>query len=245
MNDLAEKRRAIRRLLDDFSPADAIASYYAFHHPDNKTQLLTYPADSARANGYIALSRTGIDLFRPLVTLRLPPADMDAGVDLIYQALMPGTAVFLIAPPSYLPLLHAVFDTQTEEELHIFTLDRTRFEPVINVLVTQTTGPNNLPRFIIRQTNSPDREIVASASLNWQSPRFAEIAVTVSPQRQRQGWGRSVVAAMVDYLLKNGRNPLYLTAPHNTASIKLAQSVGFKYSGKDLWLLQAVLKPRF
>ena len=50
-----------------------MAAYYALHHPDDKTTLVVPPtAEGQRANGYVALSRTGIDLFRPLVTMRLP-----------------------------------------------------------------------------------------------------------------------------------------------------------------------------
>ncbi|MCP4424753.1 MAG: GNAT family N-acetyltransferase [Chloroflexi bacterium] len=244
MKNLVESRQAIRHLLDERSPADAIASYYAFHHPDAKTQALTYPADAARADGYVVLSRTGMDLFRPFVTLRLPIADMAASIELIYQAIMPGTAVILIVPPDYLPLLQAVFALQTEERLRIFVLDQVRFEPIINVLVTETRGPNNLPRFIIRRFNSPDQEIVASAGLNWQSPTFAEISANTVPNRQRQGWGRSVVAAMANYLLSNGRTPLYVVSENNAPSSRLAHSVGFADRGIRRVLLQATLKSR-
>jgi RimJ/RimL family protein N-acetyltransferase len=244
MNDLAARRRALRHLLDERSPTDAIASYYALHHPDAKTQLLTIPTDADRAAGYVAISRTGMDLFRPLVTLRLPLADMAASRDLIHQALLPKTAVILIAPLSYRPLLHALFEIQVEEQLRLFTLDRSRFEPIINLLVTQTTGPNDLPRFIIRNNNSREREVVASAGLNWQSPTFAEISVNTRPEHRRRGWGRSVVAAMVQHVLGNGRSPLYIVSEHNSPSLQLAQQVGFVDSRIRLLLLQAVLRPR-
>ena len=242
-DDLAASRRAVRHLLDERNPRDALADYYAFHHPAHKTQLFTHPTGTARAAGYVALSRTGMDLFRPLVTLRLPPADMTAAVDLIYQALAPGTAVILIGPPANLPLLRAVFNILTEEQLHILVLDRGRFEPIINVLVIQTTAPNGLPRFVIRRSDSPEREIVASAGQNWQSPFFAEISVDTAPGHQRRGWGRSVVAAMVQYLLENGRAPLYTVAEDNIPSISLAHSVGFIDNGIRKVMFQGALKP--
>jgi len=244
MDNLAASRRAIRRLLNERQPGDAVAAYYAFHHPEHKTQLLPYLNDDGRAIGYVALSRTGLDLFRPLVTLRLPEADMAAGVDFISQALLPGTAVILLAPRAYLPLLRAVFDIQMEDHLQVMALDRARFEPIINVLVAQTTGPNHLPRFIIRRTASPDQEIVAAAGLNWQSSYFAEISVHTSRSYQRQGWGRSVVAAMVQHVLANGRTPLYIVSENNLPSIQLARSVGFQDSGQRQVMLQAVLNPR-
>jgi len=241
---LPEKRQAIRRLLNDYNPADAMAAYYAFHHPDHKTQLVTYPAGTDRAIGYVALSRTGIDLFRPLVTLRLPVNDMMASVALFYQALQPGTAVILSAPIQYRPLLEALIDIHAEERLHLFALDQRRFEPIINVLVARSVSSNGLPRFVIRSAASGSSEVVAAAGLNWQSPAFAEISVSTSLRHQRQGWGRSVVAAMVQYLLDSGRQPLYMAAEQNQPSIRLAESVGFVDSGIREVMLQGVVRPR-
>lgn len=243
MSDLAASRRAIRHLLDEHSPADAAASYYAFYHPDGQTQLLPYPADAARAQGYVALSRTGLDLFRPLLTLRLPIQDMTTSADVIYQTLVPGTAVIILSPVTYLPLLQALFEIHSEEQLDVLILDPGRFEPIINVLVTSSTGPNGLPRFIIR-SSSREQEVVASSGINWQTPHFAEISVNTATGHQRQGWGKSVVAAMVRYLLENGRTPLYTVAPQNTPSQELARSIGFTSSGVSKVMLQGVLRPR-
>jgi RimJ/RimL family protein N-acetyltransferase len=238
---LAEQRRAIRPLLND-SPADAVADYYAFYHPDAKTGLVAYPDGAARATGYLALSRTGVDLFRPFVTLRLPIHDLGMSADVIYQALPPGTAVILFAPAHYAPLLHALFEVQGEEILSLYTLSPGHFEPIINVLVTQTDGANGLPRFIIRASNSGD--VVAAAGLNWQSPRYAELSVNTDLNHRRQGLGQSVLAAMVQYVLGNGRSPIYLVAENNQASIQLAESVGFRDSGGRNLLLQGSLRPR-
>lgn len=242
MSDLAASRRAVRHLLDERSPADAVASYYAFHH--THTQLLPYPADAAQAQGYVALSRTGLDLFRPLLTLRLPIHDMATSADLIYGTLAPGTAVILLSPVTYLPLLQAFFDIHSEEHLDVLVLDRARFEPIINVLVSSSTGPNGLPRFVIRNSNSREQEVVASSGINWQTPYFAEISVNTVPGHQRQGWGTSVVAAMVHYLLGNGRTPLYMVSQQNSASQHLARSVGFVTSGASKVMVQGILKPR-
>ncbi len=240
--NLAEKRRAIRHLLDEQSPLDATAVKYAFYHSDEKTQLFPYPDGAARAIGYAAVCRTGMDLFRPFVTLRLPIHDMDASLDVIYQAMQPGTAVILETPARYAPLLKAVFDVQSEEALRGFVLDRSRFEPVINVLVSRTTGGNGLPRFVVRRSGSD--EVVASAGLNWQSLRFADLSVNVDARYQQRGWGKSVLAAMVQYVLENGRTPLYLTAAENNNSMHLARSLGFIDSGLHTVMLQAVLRPR-
>lgn len=240
--NLSEKRRAIRHLLDEKSPRDATAVKYAFYHPDEKTQLFPFPPDSAQATGYVAVCRTGMDLFRPFVTMRLPIRDMDASLDVIYGALRPGTAVIIEAPDRYAPLLKAVFDVHQEEVLRGFVLDRSRFEPVINVLVSRSNGGNGLPRFVVRRTSSD--EVVASSGLNWQSLHFADISVNVEARYRGRGWGKSVVAAMVQYLLENGRTPLYFTTEDNHSSIHLAHTLGFIDSGVRSVMLQAVLNPR-
>ncbi|NJN54939.1 MAG: GNAT family N-acetyltransferase [Anaerolineae bacterium] len=202
---LTQQRRAIYHLLDEANAADGMAAYFAFYHADNRTILRPYPYAAIRAEGYVALSRTGMDLFRPFVTLRLPIHNMQISTDVIYEAIDAGTAVILNAPARYAPLLRALFDIQSEEELSLYRLQANQFEPILNVLVTQDKAPNGLPRFSIR-----DREndiIGASATLNWQSPSFAEIGVTTQPGYRRRGWGRSVVSAMANYLLENGRHP--------------------------------------
>ncbi|MFO7662235.1 MAG: GNAT family N-acetyltransferase [Chloroflexota bacterium] len=246
--DLVGGRRAIRRLLRQDDPADAMAAYYAFYHPEAKTTLVVSPEGASRADGFVTLSRTGIDLFRPLVTMRLPIESdpelpgQQASTALLRRALDPGRPVILNIPARYLFLIRAIFDIQSEENLLNYALDPLRFEPIINILVTRTEGPNGLPRFIIRSAQSGEEEVVAAASINWQSPTFAEIGVNTRPQFRRQGWGRSVVAAMAQYLLDSGRTPLYVVSEENQPSIQLAESVGFVDTGSRAVLLQASLR---
>lgn len=253
MNDLKAARRAIRRLLRDRDAIDAMAAYYAFHHPDDKTALVLSPEGVednpvAHADGYVALSRTGIDLFRPLVTMRLPTDSdvmaMPAAAELLGRALAPGQPAILNAPERYRPLIEALFDIQAEERLRLYALTPSRYEPIVNVLVSRSTGPGDLPRFTIRSAQSGQEEVVAAASLNWQSPYFAEIAVNTRPQFRRQGWGRSVVSALSGHLIESGRTPLYVVSEENTASAQLAEHVGFTDTGARDLLLQATLKMR-
>ena len=240
--DLNQRRRAIQHLLSD-EPADATAVYYAFHHPDGKSSVLPYPAEAERAAGFVTFSRTGLDLFRPLLTMRLPIADLETSAEVIYNGIQPETAVIIQAPADYLPLLQALFDVQTIEKLHLYTLNHHQFEPVINVLVTQTTGPNELPRFVVR--SQQDDRVIASAGINWQSPEYANLSVNTDSAHRRQGLGVSVLSAIVGYVLENGRSPLYEVAASNSASQTLAQQAHFSNADADKVLLQAVLKPRF
>ncbi|MCP4415782.1 MAG: GNAT family N-acetyltransferase [Chloroflexi bacterium] len=239
---LRQQRRAIYHLLDKANPADGMASYFAFHHADNRTILRPFPYAAVRAEGYVALSRTGMDLFRPFVTLRLPIHNMQSSSDIIYETIDPGTAVILNSPAHYAPLLHALFDIQTEEQLQIFSLRPSNFQPVLNVLVTEDKSSNSLPRFSIRDRTNDI--IGASATLNWQTPNFAEIGVNTQSGYRRRGWGRSVVSAMANHLLENGRIPLYVVAQNNQASAQLAERVGFTDSGVREIMIQATLRPR-
>lgn len=251
---LNDKRRQIQTLLYKRSPADAQAAYYAFHHPDDKTQLFTLTDGAGVAGGYVCLSRTGIDLFRPLVTLRLPLSAAGAGIDpdsattLLFSAIAAGTSVILSTPRAYHPIISALFDIQTEQKLRIMILERERFEPEINVLVTRAETYNNLPRFLVRSKSDSGRtestEIAASAGLNWRSTEFAEIYVHTKPAFRRRGFGRSVVASLVQHTLETGRTPLYAVDAGNEASIQLAESVGFVDTGVVGLLLEAILKPQ-
>jgi GNAT superfamily N-acetyltransferase len=239
----AEQRQAIRHLLDENNPADAMAVYFAFYYDESKTAIRPYPPNTPHATGYICFSRTGMDLFRSLVTMRLPIQDVQASAEMIYEIMTVGTAVILSVPENYSPLLNALFEVQTEEKLSLFALRQTQFEPIINVLITQDTGANGLPRFIIRDRQRED-VLVASAGLNWQTPKFAEISVSTHPQYRRQGYGRSVVAAMANHLLSNGRTPLYVASETNAASIQLAEQVGFTDTLHRQMMIQAALKPQ-
>jgi hypothetical protein len=253
VSELKAARRAIRRLLRERDPRDAMEAYYAFYHSDDKTALVLSPEGVERnpaghADGYIAISRTGIDLFRPLVTMRLP-TDRDvmafqAASDLLYRAFAPGQPVIFNVPERYRPLIEACFEIHAEETLRLYALDPARYEPILNVLVTRSTGPLDWPRFSISSSQSGQEEVVAVASLNWQSPHFAEIAVNTRPQYRRQGWGKSVVSALSGYLLDSGRLPLYVVAEYNEVSAQLAEGIGFVDTGSRELLLQAVLKPR-
>lgn len=237
---LSDRRSAIRHLVDDQNSADARATYYAFNHPENRTTLMTYLPDTARARGYVCLSRTGLDLFRPLVTMRLPLADMTATAELLYSALPVGAPILMSVPENHLPVVKGLFHIEQETLTSVLALDRGRFQPVINVLVTSETGANSLPRYVIRR----DGETVASASVNWQSRHFAEIGVETRLDQRRQGWGRSVVAGLCQHLLEQGKRPLYVVASNNTPSIQLAESVGFVNTGNRLVFLEASLQPK-
>ena len=245
---LSEKRKAIKHLLDGSSPVDAVAIYYAFRHPDDKVHLSVFPPGATRARGYLCQARTGLDLFRPLVTMRFPESDEKSLYDiaeakeLIFQSIPEGAEVILAAPVSYRPLLTAIFDIDKESQLKLLVLDRGRFQPIINVFVARTKSYDGLPRFVIKQgadgRSGGPGDVVASAGINWQSDRFAELYVHTKSPHRRQGFGQSVVAACVQYILDMGLRPLYRVDSKNESSIQLAESVGFVSIRADQILIE-------
>lgn len=240
-----QERRAIRKLLDQRSVSDAMAVYYALFHPDDRTKLYVHQGRNGVVDAYVAVCRTGIDLFRPLLTLRLNNDDPDGAAELIHRALAPGASVFIHCPLAYRPVLAALFEITTEQQLRLFSLSRDFFQPVVNVLVMRSSTPDGLPRYIIRPTNAAsENEIGASATLNWQSSRFAEVTVYTNPQYRNRGWGRSVVSALVSDLLQSGKTPLYEVSPQNEASLNLAQALGFVDTGAENLFLEATLRDR-
>jgi predicted GNAT family acetyltransferase len=154
---------------------------------------------------------------------------------------VPGSELIIQAPLAYRPLLAAHLNISREETLHLLALELGRFEPIINVLVTQSSSYNELPRFIIRYSEgeaSTGTETLASAGINWQSPRFSEVYVNTSAAHRRLGYGRSVLSAVVQSVLDSGRRPLYVVGAGNTASIGLAESLGFRDTGRQQVLLE-------
>lgn len=251
---LEDKRRQVRSLLHERSVADALAAYYALHHPDDKTEIDIYTDSAGVVQGYLCLSRTGMDLFRPLLTLRLPTSAHDGGIDpkqaatMIYSAIPPGTSLIINAPQMYRSIIAALFDIQSELPLRLMVLDRAGYKPIINVLVSESESYNGLPRFVVRSRaasgSSAAAEVAASAGLNWKSPHFAEIYVHTKPAFRRRGFGRSVVAAVVQKVLDSGQTPLYAVGVDNGASTQLAESVGFADSGLVDIVYEATLKAR-
>lgn len=234
-------QQSIRHLVDEWSAADAMVAYYAFHHDADKTYLVISPPAAERAEGFVTISRTGIDLFRPLLTMRLPIHDLAQSRELLMQALPPGQEAFAAVPESHLPLVRALCEIQSEEPLNLYALPAERFKPLINVLVTRE-DEHEMPRFVVKQVVNGQRTAVAAAGLNWLSPRFGEIAVRTRPEYRQKGFGRGVVATLAEYLLAHGRVPLYAVNPSNAPSIYLAESLGFVDTAVREWMLEVRMR---
>jgi GNAT superfamily N-acetyltransferase len=248
LNDnLIQRRQAIQHLLDP-NPADALASYYAFYHSQERTTLLVHRDEGGRADGFIALCRTGMDLFRPLLTLRAESEEVAA--DLLKNALPPEAAVIIVVPLALRPVIEAFFTVSGETEADIYRLGRRDFQPIINVLVTRAPTPGGDPRFVIRG-QSFDRgarsvgPALAAAGINWRSPHFADIYVQTNPQARGRGFGKSVVSALSNWLLEQNVTPLYTVPEDNETSIRLARGLGYKETGARAFLCDGVRRVSF
>lgn len=233
---LDQLRSAVRSLLDEQSTADALAAYYALYHPADRTELFVHPGGlpARPPRAFLVRARTGMDLFRPLVTGRL--RDDESAQALLARGLMAGRPVYLTLAENEARLAYKYLQ-MSETELHrIYRYAPENYEAEINVLVVTSTGADGLPHCEIR---SGDRA-GAVAGINWQSPRFAEVYVYTDPAMRGRGWGKSVVRALVGQILKSKRTPLYVVAESNDYSIRLAEAVGFVDTGQREFVGQAV-----
>jgi GNAT superfamily N-acetyltransferase len=240
---LIRKRQAIQHLLSSRSPHDAMVSYYALHHPPDRTHLSVHTDVSGRVDGFLALCRTGMDLFRPLLTMRADSQEIAA--ELIDQAVQPELPVIIAVPLELRPLIEALFAVSGEAVGSIYQLERPDFHPVINVLVTRAPTPSGEPRFVIREQSfdrgaRPTGAIVAQAGVNWRSPEFADIYVSTDPRVRGRGLGKSVVSALSNWLLEQNVTPLFTIAKENRASHELSTSLGYQDTGAHQFLCEGV-----
>jgi hypothetical protein len=219
-----EQRSKLRRLLDDSSAADAPTTYYALFHDPARSALFIRADANGRVSGFAGRFQTGIDLFRPVVTMRCGDAEIAA--DLLAQALTPERPYIFFASQDQLALAGGSLLIQNQRVLAICRLDARRFQPVINVLVTRQPAPDGAPRALIESGG-----LRAVAGVNWQSPAFAEIWVEVDAAARQRGWGVSVASAVTQAVLEGGRVPLYLVEDGNEASRALADTLGYVDTG--------------
>jgi hypothetical protein len=222
---LNERRRAIRHLLSPTDPADALTSYYALWHDPRRTQLTLHYDDRHQVDGFITVSQTGVDLFRPLVTLRAPGEA--AVAELLHAALAPNRSYYLIAPVTLASAFRDQVAFKQSSLNRIYLLDPARFEPIINVLVQRVSAADGAPRFEIESQG----ETMAMSGTNWRSPTFAEVFVYAHPSARSRGWGKSVVSACTAALLEEKLRPLYIVEEGNEASIRTAEAVGYVDTG--------------
>jgi RimJ/RimL family protein N-acetyltransferase len=225
LNELNQKRRAMRALLSATDPADALASYYSLWHDPRRTQLTVHFDSENRADGFVAVCQTGADLFRPFVTLRA--RDGTPMGEMLRSALQPDRPYQIAVPMTLASILRDHVDFSRSSLNRIYVLSPSRFQPVVNVLVRRVESADGTPRFQIEAQD----QIVAMSGTNWRSPNFAEVFVYVHPKGRGRGWGKSVVSACTAALLEERLRPIYLVEEANQASIQIAVDLGYVDTG--------------
>lgn len=229
-------RDQVRQLLNEFDAADGLASYYALHHNPRRTTLTMNHNSHGTLDGFVVVCQTGIDLFRPVVTLR---ARGDGALpELLTEALLPGRPYLLIVPEVMVGRLEPFLSLSTLSTNHIYRLDPVRFHHEVNVLTMNIADPEGNPRAEIRRGGRP----VAVAGINWRSPIFAEVFVSVEEAHRMMGMGRAVLNALTAQLLTLKVTPLYAVAEGNQASLQLAASLGYVDTGAREAMAQAALR---
>jgi GNAT superfamily N-acetyltransferase len=233
---ITQLRSEARDLLNEFDAADGLAVYYALHHNEQRTSLFVNRDANDQPDGFLARCQTGIDLFRPLVTLRVRGTN-DPVPKLLAASLIPGRPYLFVVP---VPLAERLerFVTFNEPITNlIMRLDPDQYKPDINALVVTRPDPDGQPRAeIVRGDRA-----MAVAGVNWRSPIFAEIYVRVEPSVRGRGWGVAVVNAVVGELVQRGVIPLYTVQEGNEDSYDLALNVGFVYTGAREVMAEGVL----
>lgn len=231
------QRDLVRPLLDDRSPGDALAVYYALHHDPGRSAIVVHrdPKNPNQADGFLVRAQTGQDLFRPLVTFRA--ASPEVALELFRAGLQAGRPNYFAVPIAWAGHLNRHLRVSDAIAHRIYQLDPDHFQPIVNIFVTRAEAAEGLSRYEVRQAD----KVYASAGVNWRSPRFAELYVYVDPAARGRGWGRSVVASAARDTLEAGLTPLYVVAEDNLASIRIAEAVGFADTGLREYVCEAVL----
>lgn len=221
---LEDARESLQKILDVNNPADAPTAYYALYHDPKRSSVYVRRDEHGEVVGFVGRFQTGIDLFRPVVTMRCWQPEVAA--DLLAEALIQGRPYLIFSNLNQLPMVGGSMQVSNERILQIFALDASRFKPVMNVLVVHKQAPDGSPRVEISSNG-----LQAVAGLNWQSPGFAEIYVQTDPEARQRGWGAAVVAGICERVLSSGRVPIYLVEPGNESSVRLARGMGFVDTG--------------
>lgn len=235
--ELIEARRKIRQLIDENSPDDAPTAYYALFHAPERSALFTRQDNQGRLLGFVGRFQTGVDLFRPLITLKC--SSPEGAAELLEKALTLGRPYILFSSLNQLAMVGGSMQMENQRILRIYAVEPSRFKPEMNVLVVHKNTASGLPRCEIQDaTGKPS----AVAGVNWKSPAFAEIYVHTEPQARQKGHGRTVVAALTQRLLAEGVRPVYLVEGNNIPSVQLVESLGYVDTGSRQVYAETIYK---
>jgi hypothetical protein len=231
----SEDRQLIKRLINPRVASDAQAAYYALEHPRERAALYGYFPRNNVLSGFIAIARTGFDLFRPLITPFT--GTNESLIRLIEAAIPPNRPHLMYLPIEQETLLDDHFEVEKLNLSSLLRLDPRGFDPILNILVVEHKNSEGWPRFEIKAKGGG----FAAAGLNWKSKHAAEIYVECDEEGRRRGFTRSVLSALIDRLLGDKRLVLFRVSDDDYGSFEDAFDLGFVPTGVRSVLTQIVV----
>ncbi len=222
-------------MIDPQSAKDALAAYYALQHPEDRVRLLGYESAQGEPRGFLALAKTGLDLFRPLAVPFV--ARREILLRLLQDAFDPGQVFLINLPAEQLKWLDGQVDLRHVQVAELLRLEPSAYEPVLNVLVVEAESPDGTVRYEIRTA----RGLHAAAGVNWMGDRFAEVYLDASDAARGRGLTKSVLSALVGRLLGERRVALYRVETERISVKTEAFRLGFRPTGHRLALAEGVL----
>jgi hypothetical protein len=214
-----------------------MAGYYALHHPEDRVKLFGFYPNDEPPTAFLVVAQTGYDLFRPLA---LPfTGHAEAMEALLRFGLKPRRPVLLDLPVEQREWAEEVVSMADPAVTEIYRVEPDRFEPMINVLITEVTTSTGWPRFEI-QSRSGGK---ASAGVNWLGPRYAEIYIDADEEAGRRRFDQSLLATITGRLMEARKIPLLRVPDNDSQRAAKAMEVGYRPTGVRMVSAQAVLKP--
>lgn len=231
-----EDMELVKRLINPKAASDAQAAYYALEHPRERVTLYGYFPQNNVLSGFIAIARTGFDLFRPLIT---PFTGTDESlITLIKASILPNRPHLMYLPIEQETLLDGQFTVEKLQLSSLLRLDPRGFEPILNILVVEDKNSEGWPRFEIKAKGGG----FAASGLNWKSKYAAEIYVECDEEGRRRGFTRSVLSALIDRMLGENLLVLFRVSDDDYGSFEDAFDLGFVPTGVRSVLTQLVVE---
>lgn len=242
--DMAEVRRIhpsnrdrLAGLINEGAVLDAMAGYYALHHPEDRVKLFGFYPNDEPPTAFLVLAQTGFDLFRPLA---LPFVGHGEAMDALLRfGLEPRRPVVLDIPVEQRDWAERSVSLRAPAVAEIYRVEADRFEPMINVLITEVSTSTGWPRFEI-QSRAGGR---ASAGVNWLGPRHAEIYIDADEEAHKRRFDQSLLATISGRLMEARKIPLLRVGDKDTERAARAMEVGYRPTGVRMVSAQAALNP--
>ncbi len=82
-----------------------------------------------------------------------------------------------------------------------------------------------------------DGRIVAIAQNYALSPRYGDVGVATLPDYRRQGLATAAASLVIQWVVENGRIPVWSCGEDNAASLRVAQKLGFQEVSRRVYLI--------